>query len=143
LAIAIILIIFALKFCNSPIVKGMLNSNKKVSGMKVLKFGGTSVGSVSSILSLQKIVEKEAKCQPVIVVVSALSGITDQLIATSQLALKGDEGWRLEFDTMVERHHKMIDAIITDEPELVKEEKNILENNYTYYDKILRLINLR
>ena len=82
--------------------------------MKVLKFGGTSVGSVSSILSLQKIVEKEAKHQPIIVVVSALGGITDQLIATSQLALKGDESWKTEFDSIVARHHKMIDAIITD-----------------------------
>ena len=81
--------------------------------MKVLKFGGTSVGSVASILSLQKIVEKEAKHQPIIVVVSALGGITDQLIATSQLALKGDESWRSEFDSIVARHHKMIDAIIT------------------------------
>ena len=34
------------------------------------------------------------------------------------------------------------DGIITDEPELVKEEKDILENDYTYYDKILRLINI-
>ena len=82
--------------------------------MKVLKFGGTSVGSVASILSLQKIVEKEAKHQPIIVVVSALGGITDQLITTSQLALKGDESWRSEFDSIVARHHKMIDAIITD-----------------------------
>ena len=82
--------------------------------MKVLKFGGTSLGSVSSILSLQKIVEKEAKHQPIIVVVSALGGITDQLIATSQLALKGDESWKTEFDSIVARHHKMIDAIITD-----------------------------
>ena len=81
--------------------------------MKVLKFGGTSVGSVASILSLQKIVDKEAKHQPIIVVVSALGGITDQLIATSQLALKGDESWRSEFDSIVARHHKMIDAIIT------------------------------
>lgn len=82
--------------------------------MKILKFGGTSVGSVASILSLQKIVEKEAKHQPIIVVVSALGGITDQLITTSQLALKGDESWRNEFDSIVARHHKMIDAIITD-----------------------------
>ena len=76
--------------------------------MKVLKFGGTSVGSVSSILSLQKIVEKEAKHQPIIVVVSALGGITDQLIATSQLALEGDESWKTEFDSIVARHHKMM-----------------------------------
>ena len=82
--------------------------------MKVLKFGGTSVGSVESILSLKAIVEKEAQKQPIIVVVSALGGITDKLIATSQLAQKGDETWKDEFQAMVERHHKMIDTIITD-----------------------------
>lgn len=82
--------------------------------MKVLKFGGTSVGSVESILSLKAIVEKEAQKQPVIVVVSALGGLTDKLIATSVLAQKGDETWKDEFQAMVERHHKMIDTIITD-----------------------------
>lgn len=82
--------------------------------MKVLKFGGTSVGSVKSILSLKKIVENETKHQPVVVVVSALGGITDKLIATSKLALKHDDGWKTEFDDMVDRHHKMIDTIITD-----------------------------
>ena len=82
--------------------------------MKVLKFGGTSVGSVESILSLKAIVEKEAQEQPIIVVVSALGGITDKLIATSVLAKKGDEAWKDEFQAMVERHHKMIDTIITD-----------------------------
>ncbi len=82
--------------------------------MKVLKFGGTSVGSVESILSLKAIVEKEAQEQPIIVVVSALGGITDKLIATSVLAQKGDESWKDEFQAMVERHHKMIDTIITD-----------------------------
>ena len=82
--------------------------------MKVLKFGGTSVGSVESILSLKAIVEKEAQKQPIIVVVSALGGITDKLIATSVLAQKGDETWKDEFQAMVERHHKMIDTIITD-----------------------------
>ena len=82
--------------------------------MKVLKFGGTSVGSVESILSLKAIVEKEAQEQPIIVVVSALGGITDKLIATSVLAQQGYEAWKDEFQSMVERHHKMIDTIITD-----------------------------
>ncbi len=72
------------------------------------------MGSVESILSLKAIVEKEAQKQPIIVVVSALGGITDKLIATSQLAQKGDETWKDEFQAMVERHHKMIDTIITD-----------------------------
>ena len=72
------------------------------------------MGSVESILSLKAIVEKEAQKQPIIVVVSALGGITDKLIATSLLAQKGDEAWKDEFQAMVERHHKMIDTIITD-----------------------------
>ena len=82
--------------------------------MKVLKFGGTSVGSVKSILSVKRIVEKEARSQPIVVVVSALGGITDQLISTSQLAKDGNEEWKRSFEAMVDRHHKMIDTIITD-----------------------------
>ena len=87
--------------------------------MKVMKFGGTSVGSVKSILSLKNIVETEARTQPVIVVVSALDGITDKLIATSQMAKQGDEHYREEFDAMVKRHHQMIDTIITDDKKRV------------------------
>ena len=99
----------------TPFVLGMGNINKHTNTtMKVLKFGGTSVGSVKSILCLKQIVENEAKKQPVVIVVSALGGITDKLLATSQLALKGDEAWREEFEAMVSRHHKMIDTIITD-----------------------------
>ena len=82
--------------------------------MKVLKFGGTSVGSVKSILSLKNIVEKESKKQPLVVVVSALGGITDKLLNTAQLALNGDEEYKNGFDSMVTRHHQMIDTIITD-----------------------------
>ena len=57
--------------------------------MKVMKFGGTSVGSVKGILSVKKIVEAEK--EPVIVVVSALSGITDQLYKLTNLAVEGNE----------------------------------------------------
>ena len=82
--------------------------------MKVLKFGGTSVGSVASILSLKRIVEKEARCQPIVVVVSALGGITDKLISTSQLAKEGNDEWKQSFEEIVSRHHQMIEAVITD-----------------------------
>ena len=80
--------------------------------MKVMKFGGTSVGSVESILSLKKIVEGEQ--QPVIVVVSALGGITDQLIKTSQMALAGNDNWRTEFDAMYKRHTDMVNSLFSD-----------------------------
>ena len=83
--------------------------------MKVMKFGGTSVGSVESILNLKRIVEAEPK--PVIVVVSALGGITDRLLATSRLALAGDESWRQEFNAIKQRHFDMVDALFAPGPQ--------------------------
>ena len=78
--------------------------------MKVLKFGGTSVGSVESILSVKKIVEAED--EPVIVVVSALGGITDKLIKTSQLAVSGDLSYQTGYEEIASRHRQMIEAVI-------------------------------
>ena len=78
--------------------------------MKVLKFGGTSVGSVDSILSVKKIVE--AVDEPVIIVVSALSGITDSLIKISMTALKGDSAYKKDFFEMVTRHKSIIAGVI-------------------------------
>ncbi len=83
--------------------------------MKVLKFGGTSVGSVESILSLKNIVSQEQK--PLVVVVSALGGITDRLIATAQMALEGNDGWRSEFDAMRQRHMDMVNSLFSDSEE--------------------------
>ena len=80
--------------------------------MKVMKFGGTSVGSKESIISLKRIVEAEN--DNVIVVVSALGGITDKLIATSKLALNGDKSYIKEIELMAERHHTMVDDVIID-----------------------------
>lgn len=81
--------------------------------MKVMKFGGTSVGSATSILNLKKIVEAEQ--QPVIVVVSALGGITDKLIKTSQMAAAGDNAYVDEFQAIVTRHYELINAVIPED----------------------------
>lgn len=86
--------------------------------MKVLKFGGTSVGSVKSILALKGIVE--AIDGEAIVVVSALGGITDKLISTANMAMAGDPTYKDEFEAMVQRHHDMINTIITDGEKRVK-----------------------
>ena len=74
---------------------------------------------------MKKIVETEARTQPVVVVVSALDGITDKLIATSKMAKQGDEHYREEFDAMVTRHHQMIEAIIQDEKKRIDLFNNI------------------
>jgi len=79
--------------------------------MKVLKFGGTSVGSVNGILSVKKIVEAES--EPVIVVVSALSGITDQLYKVAKQASEGDETYLEEYEQMLARHVEVIEGVIS------------------------------
>ena len=78
--------------------------------MKVLKFGGTSVGSVNSMLSVKKIVE--AIDEKVIVVVSALGGITDKLINTSKMATAGDSAYEKEMKEIVNRHIEMVYTVI-------------------------------
>lgn len=80
--------------------------------MKVLKFGGTSVGSANSILNLKNIVESQDF--PVVVVVSALGGVTDLLIKTARTASEGNEAYLDMFQTIVRRHHDMINDVITD-----------------------------
>lgn len=102
--------------------------------MKVLKFGGTSVGTAKSLTNVKNIVLGQQ--EPVIVVVSALGGITDQLIETSRLASIGDASYKDSFQRMVDRHLALIDDLI---PEGQKEplEKEIrqlmseLENIFT------------
>ena len=78
--------------------------------MKILKFGGTSVGTAESIGNVKRIVE--ATEHPVIVVVSALGGVTDRLIALSRMAAGGDEGWRGGVDELQQRHHDMARAVV-------------------------------
>ena len=78
--------------------------------MKVMKFGGTSVGSVDSILNVKEIIERQT--EPVIVVVSALGGITDKLIKTSLMAVEGDCAYQQSFEEIKTRHEEMIDDII-------------------------------
>lgn len=80
--------------------------------MKVLKFGGTSVGSANSILNLKNIVESQDF--PVVVVVSALGGVTDLLIKTARTASEGNEAYKDMLQTIVRRHHDMINDVITD-----------------------------
>ncbi|MBR4845139.1 MAG: bifunctional aspartate kinase/homoserine dehydrogenase I, partial [Bacteroidaceae bacterium] len=80
--------------------------------MKVMKFGGTSVGSVNSILNVKKIVEAEKEA--VIVVVSALGGVTDKLIATSHMAANGDSAYEVAMAEIKRRHIDMTEELIPD-----------------------------
>ena len=70
--------------------------------MKVLKFGGTSVGSVSSLQSVKNIV---SSCTgQVVVVVSAMSGVTNRLIEAHALACRGDKTYEGIVESLHELH---------------------------------------
>ena len=92
--------------------------------MKVLKFGGTSVGSVNSILSVKKIVE--AIEEPVIVVVSALGGITDKLLNTSAMAARGDVAYEKELSEIITRHLDVIAGVIPDQEQRNEVQKKVM-----------------
>ena len=67
----------------------------------------------------------------------------DRLVEQAKKQNKKVFVWTINDPALITKYlQSPADGIITDEPELVKEEKNILENDYTYYDKILRLINI-
>ena len=79
--------------------------------MKVLKFGGTSVGSVESIRQIEQIIGRETdEC---IVVVSALGGVTDQLLQAAHLALEPGEAYMEVYQGIRQRHMDMVNSLIT------------------------------
>ncbi len=77
--------------------------------MKVLKFGGTSVGSSDSILLVKRIVETEQ--EQVIVVVSAVGGVTDALIRAAELAEQGNQECFDVYSEIKEKHYKIISEL--------------------------------
>lgn len=78
--------------------------------MKVLKFGGTSVGTVESLTNVKRIVEETPGRK--VVVVSALGGITDMLIATAKLAVADDIAYLDNYARIVERHATVVNGVI-------------------------------
>ncbi|MDO9038246.1 MAG: bifunctional aspartate kinase/homoserine dehydrogenase I [Lutibacter sp.] len=80
--------------------------------MKVLKFGGSSVATSENINKALEIVKDSALTTEIIVVVSALGGITDLLLEAGNLACIGDENYKNKFKSIEERHLKVIRELI-------------------------------
>jgi bifunctional aspartokinase / homoserine dehydrogenase 1 len=79
--------------------------------MKVIKFGGTSVGSAGNFLRVKEIVSKQPS--KTVVVVSAVGGVTDMLLSTSALAQKGDAGYMNSFNIIESKHYTIIDELLS------------------------------
>lgn len=102
--------------------------------MKVLKFGGTSVGTAESLTNVKQIV---TACKgQVIVVVSALGGVTNQLIQMADLAEAHSDEWETILEQVKARHMSVIDAVVPDDRQAQCKtviEGFISEGLYSYY----------
>ena len=80
--------------------------------MQVLKFGGSSVAGAGVIKQVMAIVEKALATEKTIVVVSALGGVTDQLIQCGSLAAAGDESFDELLKTLEQRHLEAVQQLV-------------------------------
>ncbi len=108
--------------------------------MIVLKFGGSSVGTSESLRQVKKIIDSHKNKESVIVVVSALSGITDTLYNTSSLAAEGDKTYLDHYEKMVNRHYEIIDELVIEHKK--KTVKNLLQSHFVDLANIFRGIYL-
>lgn len=110
--------------------------------MKVLKFGGSSVGTPESLANVKKIVEDIPERK--IVVVSALGGITDLLISTAKLAVADDIRYLDSYARIVERHLDIIEKVVPSEHRKATETlvKMMLEELGNIYKGVMLLHDL-
>ena len=80
--------------------------------MRVLKFGGSSVANAENIKKVNEIIKKSAQQDKTIIVVSALSGITDLLLQSGTKAADGDEVYKENIRTIEHRHFEAIKQLI-------------------------------
>ena len=104
--------------------------------MKVLKFGGTSVANAQNIKLVLDIVSKKAADEKLVVVVSALSKVTDMLLLASKKAAAGDESFK---EILIEIEKKHLEALkelipVTEQSSLLSHIKRIINHLETLLD---------
>ena len=101
-----------------------------------MKFGGTSMGSTASIESVRKIIKEKLNQENCIVIVSAMSGTTDQLIRCGRLAASGNEGWIELIKHLEQRHLDTIKSIIP-----IQQQSHVLSFTKTYCNELEDILN--
>lgn len=91
--------------------------------MRVLKFGGTSVGSIDNIHKVADIVNDAQLQEKVIVIVSAFGGVTNSLITCSDLALKSDDSYKEILKGIETRHFEVVRSMVD-----INEQSSLLAN---------------
>ncbi|HEY0246042.1 MAG TPA: bifunctional aspartate kinase/homoserine dehydrogenase I, partial [Mucilaginibacter sp.] len=80
--------------------------------MKILKFGGTSVGSVKSIQTLLNILKVETADEMPVVVLSAMNGVTNLLIEMAENAAQGKE-FTAQLAELEKRHFDVVKSLLS------------------------------
>ena len=101
--------------------------------MKVLKFGGASVGSIKNLQQVKRIVEGVS--EPVVIVVSAVEHVTDMLEDATSLAAQGNASYTEKLDTIITTHNQLIEGLLpSTECETVKKEVS------TLYEEMMNIL---
>ncbi len=100
--------------------------------MQVLKFGGSSVATAANINKVVAIVLLAVKKEPVLLVVSALSGVTDALLQTGKYAELGNEAYKIVLKELEQKHLNTVRELLPIQQQsstlsLVKQKFNELE----------------
>lgn len=104
--------------------------------MKIMKFGGTSVAHASNVNKVIDIVlDAKSKGDDIVVVVSALSGITDDLVMLANLASKADPTYKTIFKAICGRHDQAIKELINP-----KSQKNVLQEINKKYSELEEIV---
>ena len=115
----------------------------KISGggtnMKVMKFGGTSVGKPERMHHIVKLVTKEAEKEPAIVVLSALSGTTNALVEIGELIAKGDRSGAKQAIDKLEAHYQVFLTELVKKEAAVAKAKAIIAEHFEFLNIILKI----
>src|SRR5580704_11565272 len=91
----------------------MQSSDMVKKPLRIMKFGGTSVGDATRIRKVVEIVRDAAREYEVVVVVSAMSGVTNRLVEAAKESEAGNrEAVATIFEELRERHHAVVNALI-------------------------------
>lgn len=107
--------------------------------MKVMKFGGTSVGKPERMHHIVKLVTKEAEKEPAIVVLSALSGTTNALVEIGELIAKGDRSGAKQAIDKLEVHYQAFVTELVKKEEAVAKAKAIIAEHFEFLNIILKI----
>lgn len=107
--------------------------------MKVMKFGGTSVGKPERMHHIVKLVTKEAEKEPAIVVLSALSGTTNALVEIGELIAKGDRSGAKQAIDKLEAHYQAFITELVKKEEAVAKAKAIIAEHFEFLNIILKI----